>query len=212
MRDVVLIGNDAGHAREGTKDIMTLDRPFDVIVVGSGAAGLSAALTTARAGLRTLVLERTETIGGTSAMSGGLVYAPGSCLAKDAGHQLDRAGVAGYLSAVARRPIDKALLDVFLDAAPRMVEELLDSGVALRLTGLVDYYRNVPGAAVGHVVAAQPFDPVPLGELAARIRRSPYRDSDAVPWTAGWVWWRVLWPRAYEPGFGSRQPAGSRGC
>jgi 3-oxosteroid 1-dehydrogenase len=167
------------------ENIMTLDGPFDVIVVGSGAAGLSAALTTARAGLRALVLERTETIGGTSAMSGGLVYAPGSCLARDAGHQLDRAGVAGYLSAVARRPIDNALLDVFLDAAPRMVAELLDSGVALRLTGLADYYRNVPGAAVGHVVAAQPFDPVPLGELAARIRRSPYRDSEAVPWTAG---------------------------
>jgi 3-oxosteroid 1-dehydrogenase len=164
---------------------MTANGPFDAIVVGSGAAGLSAALTTARAGLRTLILERTGAIGGTSAMSGGLVYAPGSRLAADAGHRLDRAGVEGYLEALARRPIDQPLLTAFLGAAPRMVDELLDSGVGLRLTGVVDYYRNVPGAVAGHVIAAQPFDPASLGDLAARIRRSPYRDSEAVPWTAG---------------------------
>jgi 3-oxosteroid 1-dehydrogenase len=164
---------------------MTANELFDAIVVGSGAAGLGAALTTARAGVRTVVLERTEAIGGTSATSGGLVYAPGSRLAADAGHKLDRAGVEGYLQAVARRPIDQALLDAFLDAAPHMVDELLDAGVGLRLTGVVDYYRNVPGATAGHVIAAQPFDPASLGDLAARIRRSPYRDSEAVPWTAG---------------------------
>src|ERR1700742_4186657 len=104
---------------------MVSGESFDVIFVASGAAGLSAALTTARAGLRTLVLERTEVIGGTSGMSGGVGYAPGSRLARAEGHEMDRAAVTGYLAALARRPIDAALLAAFLDAAPAMVDQLL---------------------------------------------------------------------------------------
>ena len=49
---------------------------FDVVILGSGAAGLTAALTTSQAGMRTLILEKSDKIGGTSAMSGAGTWVP----------------------------------------------------------------------------------------------------------------------------------------
>jgi hypothetical protein len=110
-------------------------------------------------------------------MSGGLVYAPGSRLARAEGYAMDRAAVTGYLEGLARRPIDAALLAAFLDAAPAMVDQLLEAGLALRLTGLSDYYQRVPGAAVGHVIAAQPFDPETLGRPVPGLRARAWRPA-----------------------------------
>jgi succinate dehydrogenase/fumarate reductase flavoprotein subunit len=157
----------------------------DAVIVGSGAAGLVAALATASHGLRTVVLERTATIGGTSAMSGGLIYAPGSRLSPKAGDSGERVDVASYLAGVARRPLDDAMIDAFLSASPEMVDLLDQSGVALRLTGLVDYYGTVPGAGSGRVLATEPFDPDVLGELAPLVRRTPYRNTATGPWEQG---------------------------
>jgi 3-oxosteroid 1-dehydrogenase len=158
---------------------------YDTIVVGSGAAGLSAALTSARAGLNTVVLERTALLGGTTAMSGGLFYVPNSRLARDAGFQIDRAKIVDYLESVARRPIDQHLLHSFLDAAPAMLDELAASGIRLRLTGVLDYYRNKSTSPGGHVVGTEDFDPAELDEWGSKIRHSPYRDTSTQPWTNG---------------------------
>ena len=164
---------------------MTSTLSADAVVVGSGAAGLVAALAMARDGLDTLVLERSTQLGGTSAMSGGLIYAPGSRLARDAGRETDPGDVVRYLSAVARRPMDLERVNAFLAAAPEMVDELIDSGVAMRLTGLLDYYRDAPGAGGGRVVATEPFDPAELAQTSDLVRRSPYRDTETGPWIQG---------------------------
>lgn len=164
---------------------MNENRSTDLVVVGSGAAGLMAALAAADDGLRVRVLERTGLLGGTSATSGGLFYLPGNSLAQEAGTAGTREQHLVYLRAIAKKPIDERLLNAFLDAAPAVAEALSDSGVELRLTGLVDYVRDAPEAAAGKVLATQPFDPGRLGDLAPLVRSSPYGGDDNDGWTGG---------------------------
>src|SRR5260370_32658728 len=85
-------------------DGMTPNGSFDAIVVGSGAAGLSAALTTARAGLRTIVLERTEAIGGAAAVSRGVGLAPPPPPAPARRRGAGRSGRGGHPRGAPPRP------------------------------------------------------------------------------------------------------------
>jgi 3-oxosteroid 1-dehydrogenase len=159
---------------------------YDVAVVGSGAAAMVAALAAARHGLRVVMLERTATVGGTSAMSGGLIYAPGSKLAVAQGHAADTEEVMLYLRAVARRPLDEHAIRAYLNAAPAVADFLVDEGVAMRLASIPDYYADRPGAGTGRVLATEPFDPAALGTLAGLVRCSPYRElPEHEPWTNG---------------------------
>ena len=70
----------------------------DVLVVGSGAAGLSAAVTAAHFGAKVLVAEKESVIGGTSAWSGGWLWIPRNPLAREEGFQEDASAPLNYLS------------------------------------------------------------------------------------------------------------------
>jgi len=158
----------------------------DLAVVGSGGAGLVAALAAARAGLAVTVVESSERLGGTTALSGGLVFAPGNALGAAEGHADSREAVSRYLHAVARVPLDDDALRTFLDTIPKVVDFLTEAGVPLRTSALRDYYREAPGAAAYRSIAFQPFDPADLGQSAETIRVTPYRPVPAgEPWTNG---------------------------
>ena len=149
---------------------------FDVVVVGSGAGGLAAAITAAHFGLRVLVLEKTAYFGGSTAVSGGAVWIPGNALMREAGHEDSRAAVMEYLRATVD-PFPRAeLIDAYLDQGPRMVE-FMSTNTSVKFTARAhspDYMSSYPGAAMGgRTLDPMEFDGRELGHRFGDLR-SPY--------------------------------------
>ena len=144
----------------------------DLVVIGSGAAGLTAALTATLHGLDCLVLEHEAVIGGTSARSSGTAWVPDNHLMRAAGMAADRPLAEAYLATLVDGHGDAALWRAFLDAAPRMLLALeRDAGLAFRpyLTA-PDYRQDLPGAAPGgRALEPLPCDGRTLGADFARL-------------------------------------------
>jgi succinate dehydrogenase/fumarate reductase flavoprotein subunit len=151
----------------------------DLLVVGSGAAGLSAAVTAAHRGLRVVVAEREPVFGGTTAWSGGWMWTPCNPLARRAGVIEDAERPREYLRHVLGAHFDEARVEAFLDAAPRMVAFFEEhTAVAFESgTTIPDTYGTLPGAGTGgRSVIAAPYDARALGALGARLRK-PLRET-----------------------------------
>jgi succinate dehydrogenase/fumarate reductase flavoprotein subunit len=148
----------------------------DLIVIGAGAAGMTAALVASIEGLRVLVCEKAEQVGGTTATSAGTVWVPGSTQSHRAGvpDSLDRARL--YLDSVIGTRADehlRAVRDALLETGPRAIDYLeRHSDVAFAAaTAHPDYLSNHPGAAFGgRALNALPFDGRRLGKDFERIR------------------------------------------
>lgn len=151
----------------------------DIIVLGSGAGGLSAAVTAAARGLRVLVLEKDAVLGGTTAWSGGWIWAPGNHHGAQAGIKEPEGAPRRYLEAVVGRHFDAARVDAFLAAAPEMVA-FFEAETALAFQGgfaIPDTYGHQPGAGVaGRSVIAAPYDARGLGS-AIDLLRKPLRET-----------------------------------
>src|SRR6185369_7791473 len=103
----------------------------DVLVVGSGAAGLSAAVTAAHAGLKVVVTEKEPRFGGTTARSGGWLWIPGTSLAKAWGIDEPPELARTYLRHEAGNSFDAARVDAFLTKGPEAVD-FFTSNTALK--------------------------------------------------------------------------------
>ncbi len=145
------------------------DHQVDLVIVGSGGGGMVAALAAADAGASAVVLEKRDLIGGSTAMSGGVVWVPDNPL-------MTAEGVADSRSD-ALRHFDAVVGDVgacssperrraFVDSGPEMVEFLQRQGVRFeRCEGYSDYYSDEPGgSARGRSLEPTPWDGHRLGD------------------------------------------------
>ena len=98
------------------------DLSCDVLVVGSGAGGLSTAITARKSGLDVIIIEKDQYFGGTTAFSGGVLWVPGNRHARDAGVTDSREAARTYLKHETGNHFDDAAIDAFLDAGPRMLD------------------------------------------------------------------------------------------
>lgn len=155
------------------------DDSVDVIVVGSGASGLSAALTAHFEGLKVLVLEKTDRIGGSTAVSGGAVWLPLNDGAEAAGHPDTYERVWEYLQQTVGSASPDAMKAAFLKFGPAMLRYLSERGaISLQSrTYSPDYYSELPSAAMGgRAMDPAPFDARKLGKAALRELREPLKE------------------------------------
>lgn len=146
----------------------------DIVILGSGVAGLTAALTAALCGMKVVVLEHAADIGGTSARSSGTVWIPDNHHIRERGILDDRSKAAEYLASLVGNAGAPEMWKAFLDAGPRMLADLeRRAGIGFRpFMAAPDYRQDHPGAASGgRALEPLPFDGRRLGDDFKRLAR-----------------------------------------
>ncbi|GAA5149057.1 FAD-binding protein [Pseudonocardia eucalypti] len=146
---------------------------YDVVVVGSGGGGLIGAYVAASRGLRTLVIEKTGLVGGTTAYSGAGLWLPGSAPLRRAGIAEGAGEARKYLRGVVDDGSREKLQAAYLDAGPRLVDELeRNRWFQWFVHGPVpDYYPDRPGASIsGRTIFPPEIPAADLGGHASLVR------------------------------------------
>jgi 3-oxosteroid 1-dehydrogenase len=154
---------------------MTTDE-VDVVVVGSGAAGMTAALTAAHRDLSVVVLEKAPHFGGSTARSGGGIWIPNNSVLRQAGVSDTPENAAAYLDHLLGDTVPEPRRRALLQHGPRMLDFVL-AHTSLRFAwvpGYADYYPEAPGGlAAGRSIEPRPLDTGVLGPELARLN-PPY--------------------------------------
>ncbi len=149
--------------------------PTDVVVVGSGAAALAAAITAHDQGARVTLIERTSSVGGTTAVSGGGIWMPCNHHMAALGVTDSRQEALDYMTRLTAGRTPAELLERYVDEGPGIVADL-EKRTPLRLQPMTwpDYHPEMDGAkASGRMLEPELFDTDRLGPWAGNLRRPP---------------------------------------
>lgn len=174
------------------------DTTVDVLVVGSGT-GMAASLSAHEQGLTSLVVEKTEYVGGSTARSGGAFWIPGNDILLSSGAQDSRTMAEDYLASVVGDSGDTGSVDAFLDEGPGTVQ-MLERTTPMEFfwaRGYSDYHPQHPGgSALGRTCECKPFDATVLGAERSRLRPGVVEAPVPMPVTGADYKWMNLMARA----------------
>ncbi len=150
------------------------DEEYELVVLGAGAAGMTAALVASIEGLRTLLIEKSDQVGGTTAYSSGTVWIPDNAQQRQLGVTNDAAAALVYLDALVGDRANRQLRKAFIAAGPEMLDYLAKrTDVGFRVyRQQPDYRQDMPGATSG----GRPLEPLPFNG------RTLEKDFDRVRW------------------------------
>jgi succinate dehydrogenase/fumarate reductase flavoprotein subunit len=154
-------------------DATNADQTYDLIVVGSGAGGMAAAITASIEGRSVLLVEKADRIGGSTAISGGAIWAPLNAQSGPAGHPDTFDNAWTYLQNTVGDAADPDMQRTYLQAGAGMVD-YFEKNTQLKLAARTfspDYYPDRPGAAMGgRSLDPLMFDGRLLGKHFAELR------------------------------------------
>ena len=127
------------------------DAEVDVLIVGSGAAAMTAAVVVRKNHADALVIEKSELYGGSSATSGGVVWIPATRQAKEAGSDDTPEDGFKYIRALTAPDVPDSLIWAFVNNGPKMLEWMeQNSDVKYATTHYCDYHPNLPGGKTAY--------------------------------------------------------------
>ncbi len=159
--------------KQKTKQVGELAGDYDLVIIGAGGAGMSAALFGAIEGMKVLLVESTEYVGGTTAWSGGTMWLPNTHHDKAVGGHDTAEEVRKYLDMIVGDRSDQKLRNVFIENAPKALNvlETKTSFKARPYAKHPDYESDQPGAVLkGRALEPVPFDGRLLGDAFDLVR------------------------------------------